>query len=126
MKILDGYGKYAHWVLRVAIAAVFVYHGIDKLLHSADISAMMGMASGMIIMLGLVELSAGVLAILGAFMQDWMTRVSGLIIIPIMLGAIALVHWPNWSFMNNGMEFQFTLIMIGIYFAIRGNSIGRA
>jgi putative oxidoreductase len=44
-----------------------------------------------------------------------------------MLGAIAMVHWPRWSFVPSethpmgGMEFQVVLMLLGLFFALRGN-----
>jgi putative oxidoreductase len=64
-------------------------------------------------------------------MQDWMTRLGALLLIPPMLGAIAMVHWPRWAFTPSdthpmgGMEFQVTLILIMLYLLVKGNSVNR-
>jgi putative oxidoreductase len=45
-----------------------------------------------------------------------------------MLGAIALVHWGQWSALPSethpvgGMEFQTLLLATGLYFTLRGNA----
>ena len=45
-----------------------------------------------------------------------------------MLGAIAMVHWPRWSFVASdthpmgGMEFQVTLVLVSLYLLIKGNN----
>lgn len=59
-----------------------------------------------------------------------MTRLAGLFIAPIMLGAIFMVHLQHgWNSVNmgtgnmgKGMEFQFTLLMIALYFLFVGNA----
>ena len=129
MDMLNNYGKQAHWALRVALAAVFIYHGVDKLLNAGMMAQMMGMPTIMIIVLGLMETAAGALVFAGGFLQDWMTRLGALLIIPIMLGAIAMVHWGQWAFAASdthpmgGMEFQVTLILVSVYLLIKGNTV---
>ena len=55
-----------------------------------------------------------------------MTRLAGLAAAPVMMGAIAMVHWPQWSFAPSeshpmgGMEFQVTMLCIAIYFMVTG------
>ena len=46
----------------------------------------------------------------------------------VLLGAIAMVHWgQQWRFATSesrpmgGMEFQAVLLLVGLYFALRGN-----
>lgn len=71
----------------------------------------------------------GGLAVLagGALRKDWMTRLGGLAVVPVMAGAIVMVHWGQWSFVATeshpmgGMEFQIVLLLMGLYFALRGN-----
>lgn len=122
MNFLSGLAPIAHWFLRVALASVFLYHGLTKFPNLEAMSEGMGMPVIMIAMIAILETAAGLLIILGAFMKDWMTRLAGLIIAAIMLGAIFMVHLKNgWSFQNNGMEFQFTLTMTGLYFLAVGN-----
>jgi putative oxidoreductase len=50
-------------------------------------------------------------------------------LIPVMLGAIAMVHWGQWSFVANdvypmgGSEFQVTLILVSLYLVLKGNRV---
>jgi putative oxidoreductase len=52
-------------------------------------------------------------------------RLTGLAAIPVLLGAIFLMHWPRWSFVATeshpmgGMEFQVVLLGIALYFLTR-------
>ena len=127
LKFLNQFSGSAHWALRIALASIFIFHGIDKFINVGMISQMMGMSSAVIIILGIAETAAGVLVLLGGFMQDWMTRLGGLIIVPIMLGAIFMVHAANgWNFMNGGMEFQVMTALVALFLLIKGNSINAA
>jgi putative oxidoreductase len=65
---------------------------------------------------------------LGATLRrDWMTRLAALATIPVLVGAIVMVHWGQWSFVASethpmgGMEFQVVLLLMALYFVIRGN-----
>jgi len=79
----------AHWLLRIALASVFLFHGFGK---------------------------------------ELITRLAALAIIPVLLGAIVMVHAPRWSFAPaegfpmGGMEFQVVLLLIATYFLIVGNA----
>ena len=73
------------------------------------------------------ELAGGVLILAGGIIRDWVTRLGGALLIPVMLGAITLVHWGQWSFVPSqgypmgGSEFQVTLLLISLYFFLKGN-----
>ena len=72
----------------------------------------------------LAEIVAGAALIVGAFGKDTLTRLGGMIVIVIMLGAIGMVHFKNgWNVMNSGMEFQVLMLVTGLYFAARGNEV---
>lgn len=120
-------GKYAHWALRLAVAGVFLYHGLSKFGNLSGGATMMGVPVALWTLVAVMETLGGILIIMGAFTKDIVTRIGGLLIIPPMLGAIATVHWGQWSFMPSethpigGMEFQTVMLLIGVYFALRGN-----
>ena len=90
---------------------------------------MMGMPVAVWGLVALLETLGGILVLLGAFLPDWATRVGGLLIIPVMIGAIAMVHWPQWSFVPSesapmgGMEFQTSMLLLGVYLLLRGKDI---
>ena len=76
-------------------------------------------------LVGLGELVAGLGVIIGAFTHGIVTRVSGLIIAIIMLGAIFTVHLPNgFNFMANGYAFQLTLFLSALYLIAYGRNGG--
>ena len=81
---LQRYNDYGLLLLRLVIAAIFLYHGHQK--WGMWSAASGGMEGGMLLLfktLSIVEPLGGVLLILGA-----MTRVSGLVLSIVMLGAI--------------------------------------
>jgi putative oxidoreductase len=48
--------------------------------------------------------------------------------VPVLLGAIVMVHWPRWSFTPaegfpmGGMEFQVVLLFTALFFLVMGNA----
>lgn len=129
MKILDNISPYAHWLLRLALASVFLYHGLGKFPMLSQLSEMMGMPVVIVLLVALAETIGAVLVILGGFLKDWMTRIGALLLVPVMLGAIFMVHWGQWNFMASethpmgGIEFQVTLLCIQLYLLIKGNIV---
>jgi putative oxidoreductase len=125
---LNDLAPHAHWLLRVALASVFLFHGIGKFMDLAGTAQMMG-GMPMAVLAAVMETGGGVLILAGGFGNDLLTRLGGLLIAPVMVGAIAMVHWGQWSFAPSdthpmgGMEFQVTLLMIALYFVLVGNSV---
>ncbi|MFQ5797822.1 MAG: DoxX family protein, partial [Bacteroidota bacterium] len=126
MATLNKISSHAHWFLRVALASVFLFHGVGKFSQLTQIAEMMQMPVMMVLMLALAETFGAVLVLLGGFLKDWMTRLGALLLAPVMLGAIFMVHWGQWSFAASethpmgGMEFQVTLLLILLYLLIKG------
>ena len=125
---LDSLKPHAHWLLRLTLASVFIFHGLGKVGNLEGMAQMMGMPVAAVAMVTFAELAGGIGIIVGAFRGDLITRLSGLAIAPVMLGAIFMVHWGRWSFTPaegfpmGGMEFQVVLLLIALYFLIVGNS----
>ena len=125
---LNDLAPHAHWLLRVALASVFLFHGIGKFMDLAGTAQMMG-GMPMAVLAAVMETGGGVLILAGGFGNDLLTRLGGLLIAPVMVGAIAMVHWGQWSFAPSdthpmgGMEFQVTLLLIALYFVLVGNSV---
>ena len=91
-------------------------------MHYLAFSEAIGMPTPMVWVVVLVEIVAGASLIVGAFGKETLTRLGGLIVIVIMIGAIGMVHVKNgWNVMNGGMEFQALMLAVGLYFAARGN-----
>jgi putative oxidoreductase len=121
MNFLSSLSPHVHWALRLSLAATFLYHGVGKFPVSA-FSEAMSMPVPMVWAVALAEIVAGAALIVGAFGKETLTRLGGLIVIVIMMGAIGMVHFKNgWNVMNGGMEFQVLMLAVGLYFAARGN-----
>jgi putative oxidoreductase len=119
---------HAHWLLRIGFAAVFLFHGIGKLVAPTQFAEMMGLALPTAIAVALAEVAGGLGLLAGPVLhRDWITRLAALATVPVLVGAIVIVHWGQWSFVATqshpmgGMEFQVTLLLTALYFAIRGN-----
>ncbi len=127
-RTLDSLKSHAHWLLRVSLAGVFLYHGVVKVMDLGAFSQMMGLSTGVAVLVALAEIAGGVGIIVGAFTNDLITRLAGLAIAPVMLGAIVMVHWGRWNFMPadgfpaGGMEFQVVLLLIALFFLVMGNT----
>jgi putative oxidoreductase len=126
---LDSLAPKAHWLLRLAILTVFLFHGVDKFGNLGGFAEMAGMPVFVALLVALAEAGGAVLVFAGGFLKDWMTRVGAVVILPVMLGAIAMVHWGQWHFMATeshpmgGMQFQVTLVLVLLYLAIKGNRV---
>lgn len=86
-------------VLRLVIAAIFIYHGLPKIMNpSGSISffSSIGLPGFSIPVIGFIELVGGILIILGLW-HAWATYA----LATIMVGAITLVHIPG--FLQNGI-----------------------
>jgi len=122
----QGCSNMAHWPIRLTMAGIFVYHGAGKLMMPG-MAKMMGLPESVWMLVGAIEALAGIGFVLGGIMNnDKITRLSGLALVPIMIVAIYMVHWPHWSFMvteaapMGGMEFQVLILSVALYSAFTG------
>jgi putative oxidoreductase len=108
-------------ILRLALAAVLLYHGIPKLMNfSATVVAFQGMGlpapSVTAPFAILAEVVGGLLILLGVAVD-----LAGLLVILDMLGAIILVHLPNgFDFTKGGWEHPFTVLAMALTLALAG------
>lgn len=126
--------RHAHWLLRGGLAAVFIFHGLDKFTGAGvgGFAQAMGLPYIIGLMVALGEIGAGTALLIGGAIRNFygevLTRLGGLGVFSIMTGAIFMVHWGQWHFMATathpmgGMEFQVTLMLVGIYMFIKGNA----
>ncbi|MCZ6500218.1 MAG: DoxX family protein [Gammaproteobacteria bacterium] len=121
----------AHFLLRIALASVFVYHGMLKFMNLEGFAQMLPISYFAVVLVALAETGGGLLVLLGGFrddaVSDLATRIGAALNIPVMLGAIVLVHWGRWNFLPSethpmgGIQFQTVLILIMLYLVITGN-----
>ncbi len=125
---LDSLKPHAHWLLRISLAGVFIFHGIGKVMNLGGFSEMLGLSLSVVALVTFAELAGGVGIIVGAFTKDLITRLAGLALVPVLLGAIFMVHWGRWNFTPaegfpmGGMEFQVVLLLMALYFLVMGNA----
>jgi putative oxidoreductase len=118
------------WLLRLPFAAVFIFHGAGKLAAPVMSADMLSLPLPLVLLVGMAEVLAGLGAVVGGWpgapKADLVTRLAGVAAIPVLLGAIVLVHAPRWSFVPTeshpmgGMEFQVVLLGLALYFALVG------
>ncbi len=130
MTLQDRLNNNAHWLLRIAIASVFVYHGILKFANLDGFAAMLPISYVEVVLVAFANIGSA-LVLLGGFrddaLSDLATRVGAALNIPTMLGAIYHVHWGRWNFVPTethpmgGMEFQVVLALVMLYLVITGN-----
>ncbi len=120
-----------HWLLRFALASTFLFHGFAKFGDLAGGAEKMGLPILIWTIVGIGEVLIGLGVLAAGAMQnkmgDIITRLCGIGAIIILAGAIAIVHWGQWSFSPSethplgGMEFQVILCLISAVFIARGN-----
>ena len=121
----------AHWLLRIALASVFIYHGLLKFSNLEGFAQMLPISYTAVVLVALAETVGGLLVLLGGFRQDKLsdlaTRVGAALNIPVIIGAISMVHWGRWNFVPSethpmgGFEFQAVLLLIMFFLVIIGN-----
>ena len=136
MKLHNVMTNNAHWLLRIGVVSVFLYHGILKFSNLEGFASMLPISYTQVVFVALANVGS-VLLILGGFrkglLSDLATRIGAAFNIPVMIGAISLVHWGRWNFVPTethplgGMEFQALLALVMLFLVITGNKgIGSA
>ena len=101
MKLQDRLTANAHWLLRLAVVGVFLYHGILKFSNLEGFATMLPISLAQVVLVALANVGS-VLLLLGGFrnglLSDLATRIGAFVNIPVMIGAISLVHWGRWNF----------------------------
>ena len=127
MEFLNRYKSLVHWLPRLSLASIFLYHGFIKFPMASMMAEMMGMPVFVVYIQAVVEILAGIFIIVGAFGREILTRVAGLIIAVIMLGAILMIHihygWNGVLVAEQGVELQLFILTAGLYFLVKGNDV---
>ena len=122
---------YAGWALRLTFGVTFIFYGYAKITGLGGFAEMMlGGNTLLAALVAFAEVAAGIGIIGGAFTSSLVTRLAGLAVIPVMLGAIFMVHLQNgFHFMAQpndptpmgGWNFQFALMGIAVFYLLSGN-----
>ena len=85
-----------------------------------------------VVLVASAETVGGLFVLLGGFhddvISDFATRIGAALNLPVIIGAIAIVHWGQWNFLPTeshpmgGFEFQAVLLLVLLYLVITGNS----
>jgi putative oxidoreductase len=126
----DQHSGVANWLPRLALAAIFLYHGLGKFPIAQGMAEMMGMPVALVYMLATIEVVGAILILWGGVGPAWATKVAGLIFSVVMLGAIFMVHWSHgWNSINmgggnegKGMEFQVLILAVSLSYLIQSCS----
>ena len=127
-QVVSNFTPNAHWLLRLGLASVFLFHGFGKLFDVTGFAEMMGLSFTVAALVTFAEIAAGIGIIVGGFGKALITRLATVAMIPVLIGAIVLVHGPRWSFTPaegfpmGGMEFQVVLLLGALYFLVVGNA----
>ena len=123
---------HAHWLLRLSVAATFIFHGLAKFGDLEGGAEKFGVPYALWIVVSVLEVLAPIALLVGGVLAtkfgDLLTKASALTGAGILVGAIYLVHWGQWNFAPSethplgGMEFQVALLAIHLYFLAKGNN----
>ena len=121
---------FADWIIRIGLGVSFFLHGFGKLPVDASgwLASNLGYPVALMVAWGKVLAGLGVIlgGLLSGAIGNLITRLSGGAIGIIMIGAITIAH-SNWGifFGERGSVLfaseQLFLLLLGIYFAIKGN-----
>ena len=116
---LSQYGDISFLLLRLVIAAIFIYHAMPKLKNSKMMADSMGTKKEMVLSLGIVEFASSLGMVFGVYI-----KVASLLLAIVMIGAIYMkaVKWSvPFSAMNKtGWEFDLILLAANIFILANG------
>ena len=114
------------WLLRLGLGISFIFHGYGKFpLPPQKLIDYFGFSETLASFVAISELTAGILLILGGFIKSYLgelsTRFGAILIVIIMTVALGLAHRDWFITPKLFMSEQIFLLLIGLYFLIRGN-----
>jgi putative oxidoreductase len=120
-------GQFAEPILRIALGAILIPHGMQKLFGAfggmglranAALFEKIGYSPGMFwgTLVGLTEFIGGILLVIGLF-----TRFAAAAVLIFMLMAIKFTSAKGFFWTAGGMEFPILIGVVALYFVIRGS-----
>jgi len=125
--IMSNFYHLAPWLLRLGLGTSFVFHGLSKFpLPPQKLIDYFGFSSELASFVAISELGAGILLLLGGFLKghvgNLVTRFAAGVIVIVMIFAFTIAHSDWFITPKLFMSEQIFLIIIGLYFFIRGNN----
>lgn len=125
--IMSNFYHLAPWLLRLGLGTSFVFHGLSKFpLPPQKLIDYFGFSSELASFVAISELGAGILLLLGGFLKghvgNLVTRFAAGVIVIVMIFAFTVAHSDWFITPKLFMSEQIFLIIIGLYFFIRGNN----
>lgn len=111
--------RYTATLLRLALGAMYLAHGLTKLLvftpaGTEKFFSSLGVPGWMGLMAMTGEITAGAVLLLGLY-----SRIAALLLLPSLIGAIVLVHAANgWGFANAGGGWEYPAMLIVVSVAV--------
>ena len=114
------------WLLRLGLGVSFILHGYGKFpLPPQKLIDYFGFSETLASFVAISELMAGILLIIGGFIKSHLgeltTRFGSMLIVITMIVALGLAHRDWFVTPKLFMSEQIFLLIIGLYFLIRGN-----
>lgn len=125
--ILSHFYHLSPWLLRLGLGISFIFHGLGKFpLPPQKLIDYFGFSPELASFVAISELGAGILLILGGFLKghvgNLVTRFAAGVIVIVMTFAFILAHSDWFITPKLFMSEQIFLIIIGLYFFIKGNN----
>ena len=125
--IMSHFYDLAPWLLRLGLGISFIFHGLGKFpLPPQKLIDYFGFSPELASFVAISELGAGILLIFGGFLKDHVgnlvTRFSAGVIVIVMTFAFTLAHADWFITPKLFMSEQMFLMIIGLYFFIKGNN----
>ena len=125
--IMSNFYHLAPWLLRLGLGTSFVFHGLSKFpLPPQKLIDYFGFSSELASFVAISELGAGILLVLGGFLKghvgNLVTRFAAGVIVIVMIFAFTIAHSDWFITPKLFMSEQIFLIIIGLYFFIKGNN----
>ena len=125
--IMSHFYHLSPWLLRLGLGISFVFHGLGKFpLPPQKLIDYFGFSPELASLVAISELGGGILLILGGFLKghvgNLVTRFAAGVIVIVMTFAFILAHSDWFITPKLFMSEQIFLMIIGLYFFIKGNN----